>query len=101
MSEFRLQIYFAALHTLVIIAGSLIAPVMSGDTNSFVSNYGFLLLLIPLSWALITLRLEINHTDWFSKRWTFVSGLLLLGWLYHFFFQIGSKGLMSPSYFAN
>ena len=44
----------------------------------FVRNWGFLILIVPLVWALSTIRLERRHYDCFSKRTTFMTGLILL-----------------------
>ena len=47
----------------------------------FVRKFGLLLMLVPISWCCITIRLE-NSSSRFSKPWTLVSGLLLLSVLY-------------------
>ena len=48
-----------------------------------IRNWGFLLILIPMAWTILTVTLE-QRAYWYSKRWTMGSGLLvlaLLGWL--------------------
>lgn len=50
---------------------------------AFVRNWGFLLILIPLAWVIITIWLERHRAEWFSKRWTIASGIgvgVALGW---------------------
>lgn len=97
MSAYRTQTYFAAIQAILIIGGSLMTAVIlksMGYPDRFshlpfslalVRNWGFLLLAIPLAWALITIRLEQRHDRWFSRRWTFISGFALLAGLACFF----------------
>lgn len=98
----RLQTIFVLLQAGVIMAGSLATGVIlkfAGYVDgmsiglspllSFVRNWGFLLISIPLAWTLLTIALE-RRTHWYSNRWTMGSGLLvlaLLGWL--LFYAIG------------
>lgn len=46
----------------------------------FVSNWGFLLIVISLIWVGGTIWLERNQA-WHTKRWTLVSGLFLAAFL--------------------
>jgi len=86
----RLQTIFVALQALVIMAGSLVTgaamKVMGYDDAlgqdwspflRFIRNWGFLLILIPLAWTVLTISLE-QRAYWYSKRWTFGSGLVVL-----------------------
>lgn len=80
-----MQSIFAAAQSVVIVAGSLLTaatPRMRGGEGPwlpvFVRDWGFLLLLIPMVWVFATLWLERHRSDWFTKRWTILSGTLLL-----------------------
>jgi hypothetical protein len=83
-----MQSIFAAAQSVVIVAGSLLTAatprMRSGGSGGghwlpvFVRDWGFLLLLIPATWAFATLWLERHQSDWFTKRWTILSGVLLL-----------------------
>jgi len=95
MIEYRTQTILAILQSLLILAGSLIGPAMSGASGVsddvlplsivLVKNWGFLFVVIPLIWALGTIRLEARSDHWFTRRWTIVSGVLLLVGLFYFF----------------
>lgn len=56
----------------------------------FVRNWGFVLMLIPIAWVWVTLRLEL-HQPWYSKRLTLVTGLLLLASLAWFFILVAAR----------
>lgn len=56
----------------------------------FVRNWGFLLLVIPLAWVVITIWMEF-HQAWYSKRYTILSGLLLIAALVWFFIRVASR----------
>lgn len=56
----------------------------------FVRNWGFLLLAIPLAWVLVTIWMEFHHT-WYSKRYTILSGLLLIASLVWFFISVAAR----------
>ncbi len=47
----------------------------------FVREWGFLLILIPAAWVVASIWIENNSNMDFTKRWTFVTGLLLLVFL--------------------
>ncbi len=95
--EFKIQSIFVTLHAAIIIGGSMFTAMALkmmdrsdiGPGNSFclwfVRNWGFFILIVPLLWALSTISLERRHYDWFSKRFTIVSGLILLSVLAYFF----------------
>jgi len=89
--EYALQSIFAVLHSAVIVGGSMFtatimkvrgyAPENAADWHwqlVFVRNWGFTLILIPAAWVIATLWLERHQAEWFSKRWTIVSGIVLL-----------------------
>ncbi|MEK7948864.1 hypothetical protein [Luteolibacter soli] len=96
--EFRVQAVLAALQSGIVIAGSLLTATILKARGypetfsvlplklSFVRNWGFLLILLPLVWALATIWLERRQPDWFSKRWTVGTGVLLAAWLGWFLF---------------
>jgi hypothetical protein len=80
-----MQSIFAAAQSVVIVAGSLLTaatPRMRGGEGPwlpvFVRDWGFLLLLVPAVWVVGTIWLERHRSDWFTKRWTILSGLLVL-----------------------
>ncbi len=81
--DYAMQSIFAAAQSVVIVAGALLTaatPRMRGGPwlAVLVRDWGFLLLLIPAAWVLITLWLERHRSDWFTKRWTILSGILVL-----------------------
>ena len=87
--DHAMQSIFAAAQSLVIVAGSMFtATVMNvrgfPDARSdwpvlpvFVREWGFTLILFPAVWVLGTIRLE-RRSEWFSKRWTIFSGVVLV-----------------------
>ena len=93
--EYRVQGIFGVLHSLLIVGGCLFTGVILKARGypddftelplqlAFVRNWGFLLILIPLSWAVLTIWLERSQASWFSKRWTVLTGIgvgIVLGW---------------------
>lgn len=83
--DHAMQSIFAAAQSVVIVAGSMLVAatprMRSGDgpwLPVLVRDWGFLLLLIPAAWVIVTLWLERHRSDWFTKRWTILSGVLLL-----------------------
>lgn len=85
--DYAMQSIFAAAQAVVIVAGALLTaatPRMRGGGSGghwlpvFVRDWGVLLLLIPAAWVIVTLWLERHRSDWFTKRWTILSGVLLL-----------------------
>jgi magnesium-transporting ATPase (P-type) len=50
-----------------------------------VHNYGFILLLIPVSWTIAATYLENYSASWWSRRWTLTTGILILTSLAIFF----------------
>ncbi len=94
-SEFKIQGVFAAFQSLLIVSGCLfIGTILKAFgypdrftelpmNLAFIRNWGFLLISLPFSWVVVTIWLERTHGDWFSKRWTVVTGVgltALLGW---------------------
>jgi hypothetical protein len=80
-----MQSIFAAAQSVVIVAGSLLTAATPGMRSAegpwlavLVRDWGFLLLLIPAAWVFATLWLERHRSDWFTKRWTILSGFLVL-----------------------
>ena len=55
-----------------------------------VRNWGFILLAIPLAWVVATVWMERHHA-WFSKRYTLLSGLLLLVLLCWFLLYVAAR----------
>ncbi|MEM1082797.1 MAG: hypothetical protein AAGI48_01635 [Verrucomicrobiota bacterium] len=111
--EFRTQAIIAALQCTLIIAGSMMVATMmksmgypeaSYDSRPlllFIRSWGFLLILIPLAWVLITIYLERRSSEGFTKRWTIASGVFLFILLLGFFMgavgQAGSRLIQSNS----
>lgn len=56
----------------------------------FVRNWGFLLLVLPFAWVVMTIWMEFHHT-WYSKRYTILSGLLLMASLISFFIYMAAR----------
>ncbi|MCW1914356.1 hypothetical protein OJ996_12270 [Luteolibacter sp. GHJ8] len=80
-----MQSIFAVAHCVVILAGSMFvaaAPRVRRGEGPWeilmLRDWGFLLLLIPAAWVVGTIWLERHRSDWFTKRWTVLSGLLVL-----------------------
>jgi hypothetical protein len=90
---YRVQTILGLCQAGIVIFGSLFVGVMLKAQGypglvheipmklAFIRNWGFLLILIPLGWTLITIWLE-RSLDWHSRRWTIASGLFLTGWLF-------------------
>ncbi len=88
-AEYRIQTIFILLQAGVIVLGSLLTGVIlkaNGYTDHlyelpflvlFVRNWGFMLILIPLAWAAVSIWMD-RYLEWYTKRWTLVSGLCLL-----------------------
>jgi hypothetical protein len=98
--DYAMQSIFAAAQSVAIVAGSLLTaatPRMRGSGSGgpwlavFVRDWGFLLLLIPAAWVFVTLWLERHRSDWFTKRWTILSGVLLLAALVLLMVQVFSR----------
>ena len=108
----RLQTIFVLVQAFVIIAGSLTTgatmKLMGYEEGNgmelpllplLIRNWGFLLIVIPLAWTVLTIALE-QRTDWHSKRWMIASGLLvlvLLGWLVVYAIGRSSQAMLSMS----
>ena len=91
--EHPIQTVFVLLQTLVLVLGSTLVAVsikiycVSGNLpvpgfSALVRDWGFLLLLVSGTWAFWTVALERNPANGFTKRWSLVSGILLLVSLY-------------------
>ena len=85
--EYRIQSIFVDLHALLIlwlciqtkIKFTLLAqPPRNEHFYTFIIEWGFLFLAIPISWAIITIRLEHNPTRNWGKLHSLISGLLCL-----------------------
>ena len=95
LMPYRTQTYLGALQFLAIIAGLLVlgAMVKSADTllveNPMriypyvvgLAHWGGVLLVAPVLWIKLTIQAEQSNLRWATKRFTFVSGLTLLGML--------------------
>ena len=91
--EHTIQTVFAVLGSTLIVGGSLMtAKLMKArgfpDPDQFwhpfalfVRNWGFFLILIPGAWVAWSIWLEDNPRIHFTRRWTLVTGMLLLAGL--------------------
>jgi len=91
--EYRIQSVFALLASVLIMGGSLMTGVIMKargfpDVNElwhplalFVRNWGFLFIGFPIIWVIISISLENNPEVDFTKKWTIISGFVLLGFL--------------------
>jgi hypothetical protein len=98
--EFALQSIFFITHCMVIMGGSMFTATflkLNGYPEArpvwpwlpvFIRNWGVVLILIPAVWVLATIWLERHCSDWFSKRWTILSGAFLLAALAWFMFRV-------------
>lgn len=102
--DYALQSILAATQSAVIVGGSMftatIMKVRGYDAETaanwhwqlvFVRNWGFTLILIPAAWVFATLWLERHREAWFSKRWTLVSGVVLLCGLFFFMARMTTR----------
>ena len=92
---YRIQTILGLFQAGIVVFGSLLTGVMLKAMGYpdrfqqipfkllFVRNWGFLLIAIPLAWAVGTIWMERNQ-PWHTKRWTLASGLCLSAWLVFF-----------------
>ena len=101
MEQYRTQTILALFHVGTILVGTIgIGAVLK--TSGFsegqemsrlaiaVRNWGFALVMVPVAWDFVTIRMEI-HRWWHSKRITLVSGLLLWAALAWFFLHVAAR----------
>ena len=93
LRQYAVQTAVAALQCAVIQAGTIISTVLLRSAGypdesrdwpalpAWVREWGPLAFAIPALWVAGTILLERHRSEWFSKRWTLVSGLLLAGGL--------------------
>ena len=98
-NSYRIQTILGLIQAGIIVFGSLLTGVMLKAVGYpdrfqqlpfkllFVRNWGFLLIVIPLIWAIGTIWTERNQ-HWHTKRWTMASGLCLAAWLVHWMFRV-------------
>ena len=102
----RIQTIFVLLQAGVIMGGSMLAggimKAMGYEdglgfriplVSHFVRDWGFILLVIPLGWTLLTIAME-QRTDWHTKRWTVGSGLVILMALGALFYEVIVRSTM-------
>ena len=97
--EYRMHTILILLQSGVIVLGSFLTGTMlkaMGYVDHlyelpflvwFVRNWGFMLILIPLFWTLGSIWMD-RYFDWYTKRWTLVSGLCLLALLTWFLLRV-------------
>lgn len=101
--DYRQQTILALLQAGVIVGGSLLVGAFmkalgysDGQGQElplvvlFVRNWGFSLVAIPLAWVLGTVWME-RHQEWYAKRYTLFSGLLLFGGLCWFLIYVAAR----------
>jgi hypothetical protein len=92
--EYRNQTYIGAVQLLAVLAGSLILrATVKGLDESFspyvdvedpftflrpLGQYGWILVLIPISWVFLTIYGEQSDIWWSTKSLTIVSGVMIL-----------------------
>ena len=98
--EYALQSIFFLVHSMVVMGGSMFTATVlkvRGYPEAraewpwlpvFVRNWGFFLILIPAAWVLATIWLERHRPDWFTKRDTILTGVLLLAGLAYFMLRV-------------
>jgi hypothetical protein len=89
-NEYRVQGYFVALMSILILGGILIITGLFKSIADefplsaqpwylrFILCYGLLLILLPVLWASVTIQLENHKSIRFHQIDTFISGMLLL-----------------------
>ena len=103
--EYRLQTWLAITQFLLGLAGWLWSGIGSWATEMetdpengfalFIRQAGILILLLPLFWAIFTIRKERNLKSQWTKKHTIVSGIILaiaMGWTM-------SYGRVAPHYY--
>jgi hypothetical protein len=100
--EYRLQTILGLLQAGIVIFGCILTGLtlhISGYSPeihtlpfllSVIRNWGFVLIGIPLAWAIGTIWMEIHQT-WFTKLWTILSGVLLAVCLAFFLFSMVAR----------
>ncbi len=70
-----------------------------GTVPTLVRNFGFLLLLLPLAWTVVSMWLEQRCEGGWTRRWTILSGILILGllaWLLYYSFSTPGTRRVGP-----
>ena len=93
-SEYTAQTILAIMQMIVIIVGTVFTAMVLErmchpdnvvpSVSLFVSDWGFVFLLVPVLWTIGTVILEMRDIEW-SKSCTIFSGLIVLGVLFFFF----------------
>lgn len=111
--EYKPQIILATIQSFIIMAGCLVVGMIlktrgfNPDIHhlsfkiSLIRNYGFLLILIPLTWVCFTIFWERSHTNHFTKRGTIITGSILLIALCFYFSATALKCLIARVIFMS
>ncbi len=95
----HIAIKLALLQVMVVLIGTFVTrvafmgngyPDRDADWNRFsllLRGYGFVLLLVPLVWTCTVMWLEHRSAGSWTRRWTILSGCLLLALLAFLFFR--------------
>lgn len=92
--EYRAQTYIGAVQLLAVLAGSLILRATVKGLDSLLApyadtddplrilrplgSYGWMLVLIPIGWVLLTIHGERSNLWWATKPLTIASGVVIL-----------------------
>jgi hypothetical protein len=89
LREYAVQGAVAALQCAVIQVGTIVSTVLLRSAGypdesrtwpalpAFIREWGPLAFAVPAAWVIATILLEQNRSEWFTKRWTLVSGLMV------------------------
>lgn len=91
--EYAVQGALAAAQCAIIQVGSIVSTVLLRSAGypeverdwpvlpAFIREWGPLAFGIPAAWVIATIILEQRRPDWFSKGWTFGTGVIVAGFL--------------------
>lgn len=87
--EYAVQTAVAALQCAVIQVGTIVSTVLLRSAGypdesrswpalpAWIREWGPLAFAVPAAWVIATILLEQNRSEWFTKRWTFGTGVLV------------------------
>jgi cell division protein FtsW (lipid II flippase) len=89
LREYAVQTAVAALQCAIIQVGTIVSTVLLRSAGypddsrnwpalpAWIREWGPLAFAVPAAWVIATILLERHRSEWFTKRWTLVSGLLV------------------------
>jgi D-alanyl-lipoteichoic acid acyltransferase DltB (MBOAT superfamily) len=109
LHEYSIQTVLASMQIVVILLGFMatglilkgagypdIGVSISGKLY-FVRHFGALLLIVPIVWVFATIAFERRPDNRFSKRWTIVTGIVVLAALSYFLFLVAGLAISLES----